>query len=135
MALSEDEFTCLMIMREGQNLISMKDTRWYRSINSLHERGLCKPLDGSANNFVITQKGIHELTAHEQGEDAMLRQMINHQGAVNAARLEVHGKMQSAIQLLADAARISSAATGDAPKDALRKIAHEVLERALAGIA
>jgi hypothetical protein len=133
MPLSEDEFTCLMIMRDGENMIRMKDTRWYRPLCSLHERDLIKPI--GSENFVITQKGLHELTAHESGEDAMLRQMINRQGAVNANRLQVHEKMQNAVQLLGDAARLSAATTGDSPKDALRKIAHEVLERALAGIA
>lgn len=133
MALSEDEFTCLMIMREGENLIRMKDTRWYRPLTALHERGLVKPIGNE--NFVITQQGVYELTAHESGEDAMLRQMINRQGAINANRLQVHEKMQSAVQLLGDAARLSAATTGDSPKDALRKIAHEVLERTLAGMA
>lgn len=135
MPLSEDEFTCLLIMRQGENLIRMKDTRWYQPLTTLHERGLVKPLAGHVENFVITQQGLYELTAHESGEDAMLRQMINRQGAVNANRLQVHEKMQNAVQLLGEAARLAAATTGDDPKDALRKIAHEVLERTLAGMA
>lgn len=133
MSLTEDEFTCLLIMREGENLIRMKDTRWYRPLNSLHERGLVKPI--GSENYVISQQGLYELTAHESGEDAMLRQMINRQGAVNQARLEVHEKMHAAIAALSEAANLSARATGDNPKDALRKIAHEVLERALEQIA
>lgn len=132
-ALTEDEFTCLKIMEHGENLIRMRDTRWYRPLCSLHERDLIKPIGNE--NFVITQKGLQELIAHESGEDALLHEMINRQGQINQNRLDVHEKMHAAVKLLSDAAQLSAATTGKTPKDCLRNIAHEVLERALAGIA
>lgn len=133
MPLSDDEYTCLMIMKDGENLIRMRDTRWYRPLCNLYERDLVKPIGNE--NFVITQKGTHALVEHEQGLDAGLRQTINAQGAINANRIEMHQKMHVAIDALSAAAAIASKTTGESKRDALRNIAHEVLERALEKIA
>jgi len=133
MPLSDDEYTCLLIMKDGENLIRMRDTRWYRPLCDLYERGLVKPIGNE--NFVISQAGQHALVEHEHGLDAGLRHLINTQGAVNANRVEMYQKMHVAIDALSSAADIASKTTGESKRDALRNIAHEVLERALEKIA
>jgi len=133
MPLSDDEYTCLLIMKDGENLIRMANTRWYAPLGSLHARDLVKPIGNE--NFVINQKGALALVEHEQGLDAGLRQMINAQGAVNANRLAMHQNVHVAIDALSTAADLASKTTGESKRDALRKIAHEVLERALEKIA
>jgi hypothetical protein len=132
-SLSDDEYTCLLIMKDGENLIRMRDTRWFAPLGNLYERDLVKPIGNE--NFVITQKGIHALVEHDKGLDAGLRQMINAQGAVNANRTTIHEKMHVAIDALSAAADLASKTTGESKRDALRNIVHEVLERALEKIA
>lgn len=134
MALSDDEYTCLMIMKDGENLIRMKNTRWDGALGKLHEQGFVKLLAGHANNFVITQVGLQELVAHEHGLDGVLTQVITGHIAVNNARMMMQDKMRTAVDALVEAADIASRTTGESKKDALRKIAHEVLEHALGRI-
>lgn len=133
MSLTDDEYTCLLIMKDGENLIRMQHTRWYASLGALHERDLVKPIGN--NNFVITQKGGHALVDHEQGLDGVLNTAIMGHIAINNARVSMQDKMREAVDALAQAADIASRTTGESKKDALRKIAHEVLEHALGRIA
>lgn len=133
MPLSDDEYTCLLIMKDGENLIRMRDTRWYRPLCDLYERGLVKPIGNE--NFVITQKGTHALVEHEEGLDGALTKTINAHIAVNNARVHMMEHMRSAVESLRCAAEVASRTTGESKRDALRNIAHEVLERALEKIA
>lgn len=129
MPLSEDEFTCLMIMREGENMIRMRDTRWYRPLTSLHERGLAKPIGNE--NFVISQAGQHALVEHEQGVDAGIRKLIVQQGELTAGQKVIHAKMHEAIDSIVVAARTGAQITGEPVERELEKIGREVLTRAL----
>lgn len=129
MPLTDDEYTCLLIMKDGENLIRMQNTRWYGSLNALHARDLVKPIGNE--NFVITQKGSHALVEQESGLDGELNALITGHIAVNNARVSMQTKMREAVDALAGAADIASRTTGESKKDALRKIAHEVLEHAL----
>jgi len=133
MPLTDDEYTCLLIMKDGENLIRMRDTRWYAPLGSLHEKAFIKPIGG--NNFVISQAGVQALAAHDQIQDQALTGTINAYIAANNARVIMQQKMREAVDLLASAADIASRTTGESKKDALRKIAHEVLEHALGRIA
>lgn len=133
MPLTDDEYTCLMIMKDGENLIRMRDTRWFKPLGSLHEQALVKPIGNE--NFVITQKGSHALVEHERGLDAGLDQVVRAQVAVNNARVLMAEHMSTAVDSLSSAADIASRTTGESRKDALRKIAHEVIENALRRIA
>lgn len=131
--LTDDEYTCLLIMKDGENLIRMRDTRWYAPLGKLHEKGFAKPIGG--NNFVISQAGVHALVEHEQGLDGVLTQTIHAHIAVNNARVTMLDQMRTAVDCLSTAAEIASKTTGESKREALRKIAHEVLERALEKIA
>lgn len=135
MSLTDDEYTCLLIMENGENLIRMQNTRWYKPLGDMHARGLVKPLPGMVENYVITQAGQIALIERERGQDSAVRELINRQGEINANRQALHTKMWEAIGALSDAAELASKTTGESRKDALRKIAHEVLERALEKIA
>lgn len=133
MPLTDDEYTCLLIMKEGENLIRMRDTRWYAPLGSLHERGLVKPIGNE--NYVISQAGVAEIFEHESGLNGAMRRLINKQGEVQANKQAVHDKMWAAVNALSEAADLAAKTTGQSKKDALRNIAHEVLERALEKIA
>ena len=122
MSLTDDEYTCLLIMKDGENLIRMRDTRWYHSLNSLHERDLVKPLAGHVDNFVITQRGGRALVEHERGLDGALNDVVRSHTSANNARVMMQDKMREAVDALAQAADIASRTTGESKKDALRKI-------------
>lgn len=133
MSLSDDEYTCLMIMETGENLIRMRDTRWYGALGKLHEKGLAKPIGNE--NFVISQAGSLALVEHERQLDGALDTAVRGHIAANNARVMMLEKMRTAVDALSESAEIASRTTGESKRDALRKIAHEVLERALEKIA
>lgn len=133
MSLTDDEYTCLLIMKDGENLIRMRDTRWYGSINSLEAKGYAKPIGNE--NFVISQAGLVALAQHERSLDGVLTQAANASIGVHNARIMMGDQMRGAVDSLSSAAEIASRTTGESKRDALRKIAHEVLERALEKIA
>jgi len=135
MPLSDDEYTCLMIMQHGENLIRMPNTRWHAPLGSLHEKGFVKPLHGHVNNFIITEAGLAAAAEREQANDDALTRVLHRHIEVNNARVHMQEKMWAAVNALSEAADIASKTMGDSKKDALRKIAHEVLERALEKIA
>jgi len=126
--MTEDEYACLMIMAEGQNLIRMRNTRWFAPLNSLEAKGWCKPIGNE--NFVITQQGMDALEGHEKTLDGDLRQAITKQGQVNSARQAVHSKMQDALALVVDASRMSALTTGQSEKHCLAQIINEITLRA-----
>lgn len=133
MPLTDDEYTCLLIMKDGENLIRMRDTRWYAPLGSLHERGLVKPIGNE--NYIISQLGLAAAVEHERGLDSALDTTIRKHIEVNNTRVHMLDHMRSAVESLRCAAECASRATGQSKKDALRNIAHEVLERALEKIA
>jgi len=126
--MTNDEYTCLMIMAEGQNLIRMKDTRWYGALNALEAKGWCKPIGNE--NFVITEAGRAALAGHEETEDAILRRQLTIQGKIQENRQAVHAKMLEAIAALVSAAQISSLTTGESEKTCFNKLISEVTLRA-----
>lgn len=127
-ALTEDEHACLMIMAEGQNLIAMRDTRWYAPLMSLHAKDFCKGIGN--NNYVITQRGQHALQGHEETLNGDLRTMITKQGQINENRIAVHAKMQTVLQGLVSAAQMSALVTGQSEASCLKQIMQEIELRA-----
>ncbi len=125
--MTDDEYTCLMIMAEGQNLIRMRDTRWFAPLNSLEAKGWCKPIGNE--NFVITQQGTAALAGHEETLEGGLRDLITIQGKTNSARQAVHSKMQEALGMIVDAARMSALTTGQSEKACCDQIIHELIVR------
>ena len=126
--MTNDEYTCLMIMAEGQNLIRMKDTRWYGALNQLEAKGWCKPIGNE--NFVITEAGRAALGGHEETLDGELRRTINKQGGLQEQQRAMHAKMQEAIAAVAAAVQIAVLTTGQPPKDCLNKVISEITLRA-----
>jgi hypothetical protein len=127
-ALTEDEYACLMIMAEGQNLIAMKDTRWFAPLMSLHEKDFCKGIGN--NNYVITQRGQHALQGHEETLNGDLRKAITTHGKINENRIAVHSKMQHALTEIVSAAQMSALTTGKGEAACLRQIMQEIELRA-----
>lgn len=132
MALTDDEYTCLMIMKDGENLIRMRDTRWYRPLTDLDGRGLIKAIGNE--NFVITHKGLAALQDHEQMLHGEIQQRLGPATGLTATQRAIHRKMQDAITALVDAARAGANVTGETPVRELEKIGREVLTRALAAL-
>lgn len=128
MPLTDDEYSCLMIMAEGQNLIAMRDTRWYASLMSLHAKDFCKGIGNE--NYVITERGRAALTGHEETLEGDLRQVITTHGQVQNARQAVHAKMQTALAALVDGARMAALTTGAPPVACLKDMLREVELRA-----
>lgn len=128
MPLTDDEYACLMIMAEGQNLIAMRDTRWYAPLMSLHAKDFCKGIGNS--NYVITQRGQAAITGHEETLTGDLRQTITRHGQINESRQAVHAKMQTALAALVDASQMAALTTGNAPAACLIAIIDELRLRA-----
>lgn len=126
--LTEDEYACLMIMAEGQNLIAMQNTRWYAPLMSLHQKDFCKPIGN--NNYVITQRGQAALQGHEETMNGELRREVTRQGGLQESRQAVHAKMQTALGAVIDGARMAALTTGKSETTCLRQIIHEVELRA-----
>lgn len=128
MPLSDDEYSCLMIMATGQNLIRMRDTRWHAPLNSLEAKGFCKPIGNE--NFVITRDGHMALQGHQETLDGDLRNTITKHGQVQDARHAVHAKMQTALAAVVDGARMAALTTGAPEKSCLKDIMREIELRA-----
>ena len=125
--MTNDEYTCLMIMSEGQNLIRMKNTRWYGALNSLEAKGWCKPIGNE--NFVITEQGLAALAGHEDTLNTQLRHELTAQSAIQEQRRALLAKMQDAVTAVLAAARIASLATGDSEPVAVTKLLAELKMR------
>lgn len=126
--LTDDEYSCLMIMAQGQNLIAMRDTRWYAPLMSLHAKDYCKGIGN--NNYIITQRGQQALDGHEQTLNGELRQMITKHGQIQESRQAVHSKMQVARNALVEGARMAALTTGKSETACLRDMVNEVSLRA-----
>lgn len=132
--LTEDEYTCLMILNEGGPLIYMKDTRWGPSLLSLADKGYAE-IDHDLSrqtgnkNYRLTAMGRRALADREGSEEGMLRSMITQHGRINDARGAIHTLMTDARGKIVDAARKSSEVTGDSPTNCLRKILAELTLR------
>ena len=124
MPLTDDEYSCLMIMAEGQNLIAMRDTRWYRPLMSLHAKDFCKGIGNE--NYVITQRGHAALAGHEESLNGELRQMITKHGQVQEHRQAVHAKMQEALAAVVAGARIAALTTGKSEMACLQEMIREI---------
>lgn len=128
MPLNNDEYTCLMIMAEGQNLIRMRNTRWFDAINTLEAKDFCKPIGNE--NFVITQRGTTALAGHEETLNGDLRKTIVAHGRVNEQRQAMHAKMQEALSAVLASVEIAALTTGKSKEFCLGEILHELKIRA-----
>lgn len=126
--LTDDEYTCLMIMNEGQNLIAMENTRWNPSIKSLARKGYATTIGN--NNYVITDSGRHACEDREHKNDQALTDLARGAISVHNAQITTRNFMAEAKANLVKAAHAASAATGDTPSQSLRKCLAEVALRA-----
>lgn len=128
MPLADDEYTCLMIMAEGQNLIRMRNTRWYDALNNLEAKDFCKPVGNE--NFVITQRATAALAGHEETLNGDLRKVIMAHGRINEQRQAMHAKMQEALSAVLAGVEIAALTTGKTKEFCLGELLHEIKIRA-----
>jgi hypothetical protein len=126
--LTDDEYSCLMIMQNGMNLIRMRNDRWHVSLTSLYSKSLIKPIGNE--NFVINDAGLQALAAHEKFLDADLGKTIEAHASITNRRQHVLTKMNEAQLALVEASRLAAQTTGESPASALRKCIAEVSLRA-----
>lgn len=126
MALTDDEYSCLMIMAEGQNLIRMKGTRWEKPLTSLHAKRYCRPI--GSDNFVITDLGRAVCAEREHEDDAAIDDMLRKSIGVNNARHQYLASMKTAVDAVVLAAKAASVGTGDSFSAAIDKILAEIKE-------
>lgn len=133
--LTEDEYTCLMILNEGGPLIYMKDTRWASSLVSLEAKEYAVAdanlsRDTGNKNFKITAMGKRALADHEKSHDEALASLINRTGEISRLHATMREKVMAAGALLVEAARVAAKATGDSETHALNQILDEIKRRA-----
>lgn len=124
MALTDDEYSCLMIMGQGQNLIRMRDTRWYAPLTSLQAKGFCKSIGNE--NFVISAEGEAALAEHETGLEDDLRLTLNAGRRLNNVRTHMLSCLNDATNSVVSAARAAHEATGESFPSAINKILDEI---------
>lgn len=121
--LLDDEYTCLMIMAQGESLAAIG--RWEKACCSLVEKGLAIRHDKF--NHSITDAGRQACGEREQADDDALRRLVPQ---IKIAQDSARGHVEAAAQHLARAALASAPVTGDAPETALVAWNLEVLKRA-----
>lgn len=121
--VTDDEYTVLMIMDQGESLAAIG--RWEKPLDALVERGLARRLDKFNN--IITTEGKKALGAREKGDEAALKQLIPQ---INSAQTQARSHVEAAAQHLARAAQVSAPVTGDDPNTALLSWNIECLKRA-----
>ena len=126
--LTDDEFTLLLIAKEGESLAAIG--RWEKSVDHLVEQGLLLRQDKFNNT--ITAKGI---TACEERENDDARAMVEvstrDMGKAQEVQARIQDFIQQAAQLLAEASKTSALLTGDNPKLAAKRWAIILLERTI----
>lgn len=133
--LTEDEYTCLMILNEGGPLIYMKDTRWASPLDSLEAKqyaavgGHLFAQTGN-KNFKITAMGKRALADHEKGHDEGLAALIERTGDISRLQASMREKMMQAGALLVEAARLGAKATSQSEFHAFSQILDEIKRRA-----
>lgn len=133
--LTEDEYTCLMILNEGGPLIYMKDTRWASSLVSLEAKEYAVAdanlsRDTGNKNFKITAMGKRALADHEKGHDEALAALVNRTADISRLKATMREKMMQAGTLLVEAARLGAKATGQSEAHAMQQILDEIASRA-----
>lgn len=133
--LTEDEYTCLMILNQGGPLIYMKDTRWALSLVSLEAKQYAE-VDANLTrqtgnkNFKITAMGKRALVDHEKGHDEVFAALINRTGDISRLQASMREKMMQAGALLVEAARLGAKVTGQSEAHAMQQILDEITSRA-----
>jgi len=121
--LTDDEYTCLMIMAQGGMLAAIG--RWDKSCDALVERGLATRHDKF--NHSITDLGRKALDGCETG-DAMA--ILGNAPMVVDAHESARINVEQAAQCLAAAARATAPVTGDDIVTALLRWNVQCLKRA-----
>jgi hypothetical protein len=121
--LTQDEFTCLMIMAEGASLAAIG--RWEKPLDCLVERGLASRHDKFNN--AITPAGRMALDERETGD---AKAVLANAAQVTAAHEVALANVEQAAKNLAAAARATAPVTGDDPNTALISWNIQCLKRA-----
>lgn len=128
MPLTDDEFTLLLIAKEGQSLAAIG--RWEKSVDSLVERGLLHRHDKFNN--IITPKGRTVCEQRDTEDAAALVEVASRDhGKTQEVQARIQDFIAQAALLLAEAAKTSALLTNDEPKTAARKWADVLLKRTI----
>lgn len=125
LALSDDEFTVLMIAAEGESLMPIG--RWEAPVTNLVARGYLRSLDRFNN--IITTEGRRVIEQRNTEDQGAINQTFQ---KVSLAQAEARKAAEEAALALARAARASIDVTGDRVDTAVLNWNAEVLKRALA---
>ena len=127
MSITQDERTVLMIVNRGEYMLAIG--RWELPIKSCAKQGFLKSeFIAGGPQYTITEAGHTELDVAEHEENQQLANIINSSSATLAS---IRGKAEQSAQLLAQAAKESEQATGDAAKVAAERWSEMILKRAL----
>lgn len=125
MSLTQDEYTILLIARDGQSLAAIG--RWEKPVNALTERGLLERFDKF--NHIITAAGRKEVDRTDDEVAADLIVAANPD--VSAVQKRIQEFIAQAAELLAQAARTSAVVSGDTPSAAAKRWSDVLLARAM----
>ena len=128
MTLSDDEYTVLMLISEGNPVMAIG--RWAAPIEHLQAQGFLKRHDNF--NSVITPKGRQALHAHEEKVDLGLVEACN---KIANAKTQAEFAVTEATKQLVIAARATHAATGEPAADCAAKWMQTIMLHALEALA
>lgn len=122
-ALSEDEYTVLLIAAQGEYLAPIG--WWEKPVRDLAVRGLLQMLDSV--NFVITDAGRQAAQQEDQKNDQAIAGALKQAASVQG---DIRDFAEQAANLLAAAGKASAGVTGDAPSVAVDKWSEIIRKRA-----
>lgn len=127
MALTDDEYTVLMIHQEGGSVAAI--ARWEKPCDSLVARGLLTRHDKF--NHSITSAGRQAVKEREAQDDQALRGVVQKVGDAATTQASIQECVRQAADLLAQAARASSLVTGQTLATDVQRWGEVVIQEAL----
>lgn len=122
MPLSDDEYTVLLIAKEGESMMPIG--RWQPAVESLVRQGYLHRHDKFNN--VITDKGRAVVAEHEQGlDDGFFQNSVS----VVTTQHDLAKQGEEIAQALANLARLSAKVTGQTPAADLLKWTQAIAKR------
>ena len=107
--ISDDEFSVLMIAKQGQSMIPIG--RWKSPVLNLAQKGLLQCVDSV--NYVITPQGEAACDERDKDDDSAYRQILESSNKIANARTQAQQSVEQAALHLSFAAKAASLATGD----------------------
>ena len=125
--ISDDEFSVLMIAKQGQSMIPIG--RWKSPVLKLAQKGLLQCVDSV--NYVITPQGEAMCDERDRDDDGAFRQILESSNKIANARTQAQQSVEQAALHLSHAAKASALATGDPAAFCAEKWTPIILQRAI----